>query len=212
MHALMTDPENTQILVTKAKKGDRPAFDRLVEKNRDRLRSRVESWAQFQLGPRLDVDEVLQETFIRAFAAIDRFEWRDEDAFFRWLCGVAKKGLADVARSARRDSIKRGANVSVGDVPVADPTPSKVLQRGERFDRLEVALRKLSPDYRDALLLSRVEGLTVKEIGKRMGRSSDAVKHLIARGLRELKRHFGDTESFQLVDRELRAEVEEDAD
>ena len=102
--------------------------------------------------------------------------------------------------------------MSVGDVPVADPTPSKVLQRGERFDRLEVALRKLSPDYRDALLLSRVEGLTVKEIGKRMGRSSDAVKHLIARGLRELKRHFGDTESFQLVDRELRAEVEEDAD
>lgn len=212
MQPAMMEHDNSRILVGRAQAGDRGAFDALVEKNRDRLRSRIESWARFQLGPRLDIDEVLQETFVRAFSALSRFEWQDENAFFRWLCGVGKKALAEVARTERRHAIRRGAAVSVERVPSPDPAPSKTLQRGERFDRLEEALRRLSPDYRRALLLSRIEGLTVKEIGARMGRSPDAVKHLIARGLRDLRRHFGDTESFELVDRRLQAEAEGDAD
>jgi RNA polymerase sigma-70 factor (ECF subfamily) len=203
----MRDPEATQILIDKAKGGDRAAFDDLIERFRSRLRSRLESWSQFQLGPRLDVEDVLQGIFLRAFRAIDHFEWQDDDAFFRWLCGIAKRALADEARASWRETLKKAEAIPDG-FPVSGPTPSRILRREERLHRLERALQKLNPDYRQALLLSRIEGLTMKEIGERLGRSTDSVKHLIARGLRELKKQFGDTESFHLADRPLEVEGE----
>ncbi len=209
----MIDPEPTRILVEKARDGDRAAFDTLVAKFRSRLRSRVESWSQFQLGPRLDVDEVLQDTFIQAFRGLARFEWQhDDDAFFRWVCGVAKNVIAGSARDARRAARKAGNQVDIGDLPTAGPTPSQVLQRGERFDRLRAALDKLSPDYRKVLLLSRLEGLTMRDIAERMDRTPNAVKHLISRALLELRKHFGDTESLHLADGMLKTEESKDGE
>ena len=49
--------------------------------------------------------------------------------------------------------------------------------------------------------MSRIEGLRIGEIAERTGRSVDAVKQLLLRGLRSLKRNFGDTESLHLPDR-----------
>ncbi|MBN1419388.1 MAG: sigma-70 region 4 domain-containing protein, partial [Planctomycetes bacterium] len=62
------------------------------------------------------------------------------------------------------------------------------------------------PEYREAIRLARIEGLKVKEIAERLGKSPGAVKHLLARGLKELRRRFGETESFHLPDRNLRME------
>lgn len=76
-----------------------------------------------------------------------------------------------------------------------------MLRRHERFDRLEAAVKKLTPEYRQVVLLSRIEGLSAKEIADRMNRSPNAVRHLIVRALRELRAHFGDTESLHLPDR-----------
>ena len=73
----------------------------------------------------------------------------------------------------------------------------------ERFDRLERSLEKLQPDHRRVLVLSRIEGLTVKQIAEQLDRSPRTVKYFLACALRELKRHFGDTESFHLPDRQL---------
>ena len=71
-------------------------------------------------------------------------------------------------------------------------------------------LSGLSPDHRKAIILSRIEGLKVREIATRMHRSTDAVKKLLARGLLQLKRSFGDTESFHLPDRAFNVEGVED--
>jgi RNA polymerase sigma factor (sigma-70 family) len=100
--------------------------------------------------------------------------------------------------------------VIAGKLPAQDPTASQILRRGDRFDRLRDALDKVSPDYRQALILSRIEGLTMKEIAGRMGRSPNSVKHLIARALRELKERFGDTDSFHLENRHLEAGEQRD--
>jgi len=72
------------------------------------------------------------------------------------------------------------------------------LRRAERFDRLREALQALPPDYRQAILLVRLDGLRVKEAAMRMQRTPKAVTHLLARGLRMLKQGFGDTESLGL--------------
>lgn len=199
MHEEMDD----EILVERAKSGDRLAFDEMVGACEPRLRSRIERWAQLRIGPRLDIDDVLQETFVRALRSIASFEPRGEDALFRWLCGIAKNALADSARKTTREAVKRAEGIRVSGLAKAGATQSQALRREERFERLAAALERLPQDYREALTLARLDGLTVKEIAAKMDRTPKAVKHLIARGLRELRRVFGETESLHLPDREL---------
>ena len=81
-----------------------------------------------------------------------------------------------------------------------------MLRREERFERLQKALESLPPDYREAIRLSRIEGLKTVEIAERMGRSREAVKQLIFRALRRLRESFGDTESLHLPDRKFDTE------
>ena len=194
MNALMDDQERTVILVDQAKAGDREAFDRLFARFQGRLRSTVESWSRFQLGAKIGVDDLLQESFVRAFRSLERFEWQGDDSFFRWLCGIAKRALAQAIQEQRTGQ-GTGNHSSVAG---SGPTQSKISRRVERFERLEEALQSLTPEYREVLLLSRVEGLKTKEIAARMNRSPNAVKHLIARALRALRSGFGDTESLNL--------------
>jgi RNA polymerase sigma factor (sigma-70 family) len=72
------------------------------------------------------------------------------------------------------------------------------MRREERWERLEKSLAALSPDHREVIRLARIEGLEVREIAARMGRTPSAVKNLLLRALKELKRSFGDTESLRL--------------
>jgi RNA polymerase sigma-70 factor (ECF subfamily) len=88
--------------------------------------------------------------------------------------------------------------------PPSQISAGRALRREERFERLEKALRGLSPDHREVIVLARIEGLQMKEIAERLGRSNSAVKNLLLRALKELKSSFGDTESFHLPDRSLK--------
>ena len=64
-------------------------------------------------------------------------------------------------------------------------------------------LEKLRAEHRQVLLLSRIEGLTVNDIATRMERSPSTIKYFLTCALQELKKHFGDTESFHLPDRQF---------
>lgn len=202
----MSDQLPTQSLIERAKNGDREAFDKLATAFRDRLFSSVQNWSKFQLGPAVDTEEVLQETLIRAHRSLDRFKWENEDSFVRWLCGIAKHALAQVGKDARR-----GERRAVDDrQEKSDASPSRCFRRNERFDRLEAALEKLTPEHREAILLCRIKGLTSTEVAGRMNCSPAAVRQLLVRALRELKKNFGDTESLHLPDRQLKVEGEDD--
>ena len=89
------------------------------------------------------------------------------------------------------------------EVDVADSgvSASKAERRNERLERFEKALNQLSPDYRQAIVLSRIEGLSIEEVARRMNRSPNAVSHILLRALRKLRARFGDTESLHLPDR-----------
>ena len=67
-------------------------------------------------------------------------------------------------------------------------------------------MERLRPEERAALRLSRVEGLKVSEVAKRLNKTESAVKSLITRSLRKLRESFGDTESLHLPDRGLNSE------
>ena len=89
------------------------------------------------------------------------------------------------------------------DVSVKDPSQARLMRRDERFDRLQEAFRQLSPEYRQVISLARIEGLGLKDVAQRMGRSHAAARKLLCRALRSLKESFGDTESLHLPARHL---------
>jgi RNA polymerase sigma-70 factor (ECF subfamily) len=80
------------------------------------------------------------------------------------------------------------------------------LRREERLQRLEAALRELSPEHREVIVLSRIENLPLAEVAERMERTPVAVSGLLLRALRKLRAAFGETESFALPARGLSGE------
>ncbi len=201
MTGAMVEPSRVENLVEKARTGDREAFDDLVRSFETRLRSSVERQVGSG-GGAAEVDEVVQETFALAFESIGRFEWKDEASFFAWLSRIARNVAIDRAKDSRRRRY-----LELPDrLPAGGASPSRVMRRDERLDRLEKAIAKLPPDYREVIRLSQFDWLKVKEIARRMNRSEYAVKHLMARALRRLRESFGDTESLSLPDRPLNVE------
>lgn len=198
MRGIAVARHETERLVRDAKAGDRSAFDELVEIHGDRLAS----WVRTRLGERArratEVEDVLQDTYVRAFEALDRFTWRHEHSFFRWLCTIAEHLIWNASRKRSHAQLKL-----VSDPPASGVSPSRNMRRHERFERLESSLDDLKPREREALGLSRFEGLTAREIAARMNVSEITVKRLLSRGLERLRKSMGDTESLHLPDRRL---------
>ncbi len=202
MQSSRTPPPEIQ----RAQAGDRDAFNGLVEGVRSRLEALIRSRLNPSLQQAVEVQDAFQETVLRAIGGMERFEWRGEDSFFRWLGGIAVNIVFENAARGRR----RGDAPPLDEVPVDVVSPSRALRREERFDRLQDALSSLSAEYRQVLVLVRLEGLPIKEVARRMDRSYKAVSHLLFRATRKLREVFGDTESLQLPDRRFTHEGGED--
>lgn len=205
MGEAMAIQEPTTDLVAKARTGDRQAFGALAERYRSRLLRQIESRMGAGVRTKLAADDVLQETFAVALESIERLSCEGDEGVYRWFAGIAEHVISNAARtkSGRWLEIKR-------DVSAGGSSPSQHLRRNERFERLQGALKALSAEHREALLLSRVEGLKIAEIAERMNRSPNAVYKLIARALVEVRRIFGDTDSLNLPDRTLEFEEPRD--
>ncbi|MBN1441330.1 MAG: sigma-70 family RNA polymerase sigma factor, partial [Planctomycetes bacterium] len=151
---------------------------------------------------RLDLDEIVQDTFVRAYESLRSFRGDDIPSFARWLMGIARIAVIRAASPPGAGQLALGDGIAAE----AGASPSAALRREERFERLQVSLDTLTGDYREVLYLARIEGLSMKEIADRMGRSPEAVKKLFGRALAKLRERFGDTESFHLPDRQLHLE------
>lgn len=206
MDIQMAFRDSTEDLVYRAKDGDRAAFDVLVERFHERLRGFVDSRLGEHLRPKVDVDDILQDAYVRALESLDGFSWKDEQSFYSWLRGIAEHVVLYAAQKYRREE------APIKSAPAAgDPSPSRARRREERFERLQAALTGLSVDHQEVIRLARLERLRIGEIAKRMNRSEDAVHQLLARALRKLKTSFGDTESLHLPNRSLTRKEEDDA-
>ena len=198
--------EEEQALVGRAGQGNREAFDTLVARSREELESHVASRLGGRLRGKLERDDLLQETVARALESIGRFEWQGDGSFRRWLFGIAENVTREAARKLRR-----GPDLEAfPDLPGTDSSPSKHVRRSERFERLQEAIRRLSPDHRRVILLVRIEGLTIREVAERMERSVSSVKNLLLRAMRAMRETLPDTESLTLPPRRLESEEEDD--
>ena len=191
-------------LIEKAQAGERSAFDRIAGESHSRLAAFVRSRLGEDLRSRHEVEDVAQETFLRAYRSIGRFRWQGDGSFLRWVTSIAELLILDLARAAARP-----VNSAVDlrrDLPGDQAPPERGLRREERFDRFERAYHALSPEHQEVIRLARLEGLQVTEVADRLGRSQSAVRHLLLRALQKLRVAFGEeTESLHLPPRRIDA-------
>jgi RNA polymerase sigma-70 factor, ECF subfamily len=193
----MVKPLDPQELIEAAKTGDRQAFETLGLQERTRIRALVASRLNAHIVFGVAVDDVYQETLLRAYESIVAFKYKGKDSLLHWMGGIAENVILHLGRKRARER----RTVFDEDVPARDVSPSRTLRREERFHRLEDALEKLSPEHREVIMLLRIKGFTIGQTAEQMGRSRDAVKKLLYRALKQLKSLFGDTESFHLPGR-----------
>ncbi|MGH9827816.1 MAG: RNA polymerase sigma factor [Blastocatellia bacterium] len=184
---------STHDIVRRVKDGDRDAFSDLFAKYRNRLAVVV----HFRLGQDLrrfvDVDDVLQEALLEAYKDIEKFEYRGPGAFMNWLARIADHVIADLARSQGR--AKRAAEVvrfrsegnPEGPEPVDSITPSRIFRENEELAQLIAKLNKLPEDYRIAIVLAKIEGVTTRELAERLGKSSEAAALLLHRAIKRFR-------------------------
>jgi RNA polymerase sigma-70 factor, ECF subfamily len=194
------EPSDVRVLVERARAGDRPAFDELALKFRPAITALIVRRLGGTLRQAASVEDVLQETMVRAFGSLDRFKWPEGEGesggagggdratpFLRWLGGIAVRIILEHARRLRRPSpIALDRDIPDGD----DVSPGRALARRERLERFEAALGRLSEDHRTVLRLVRLEGLPLGEVARRMGRSPNAISQLALRALRSLRREL----------------------
>ncbi len=191
----MVADDSTRDLVRLAQTGDRDAFQKLVKRFQSRLEHQIQSRMRTTPRATVEMEDILQETFIGAFESIKKLKWQGEESFYRWLASIAEHLIWAAARREAKSPLRLEH-----EVPAKDSSPSKNVRRDERFDRLQNALNNLSDAHRTVIVLARLERLNMQEIARRMGRSPNAVKKLLARALLEMRQSFGDTESLHWVD------------
>ena len=173
------------MLVERTIAGDTGAFELLVIKYQRRIQRLIGRMVR-------DVDlveDIAQETFIRAYRALHQF--RGESQFYTWLYRIAVNTARKFLMELKRDpTVSESAFKSdddgdetfwTGNEPTADETPESVLAAKEVATALNQALEALPEELRQALTLREIEGLTYEEISEVMACPIGTVRSRIFR-------------------------------
>jgi len=157
--ALSPDADETELL-ERARNGDSQAFGALVE----RYQRRVVGVAQAVVHNQDDAVELAQETFVRAYENLSKFESRS--SFSTWLYRIAANLAIDFRRREGRHQVLRGedAETEINRIPSPRGDSYQETARTELSQRINGALKELTSEHRAVILLREVEGLSYDEI------------------------------------------------
>jgi RNA polymerase sigma-70 factor (ECF subfamily) len=184
---------STHDLVQRVKAGDSQAFEGLFAKYRSRLAVLIHYKMGQDLRRLVDVDDILQETLMKAYRDIARFEYRSPGSFMSWLARIAEHVIMDLARSQGRQKREaelvnfRSDSNPGGPEPVDSLTPSRIIRENEALARLIEQLDQLPEDYRNVILLAKVEGLNTAAVAARLGKSREATSLLLHRAIKRFR-------------------------
>lgn len=177
----MSQPENVELVMC-LKAGDQAAFAQLVEENA----SKIYGLALRMMGNEADAEDVLQETFLSAFKAIDQFEERS--SLSTWLFRIASN--AALMRLRRKEpelvSVDEPVETDDGDLMPRQffdfcCLPEDYLMRGEAREELARAIEELPPTLRSVFVLRDIEGFSTEETADTLDLSISAVKSRLMR-------------------------------
>jgi RNA polymerase sigma-70 factor (ECF subfamily) len=159
--------------VARCQRGDRKAFDELVR----RYQHRVYRYVLRMTGSREESLELTQEALFKAFQALPG--WQPTAQFRTWLFNIAGHAAIDALR--RRRHVEYVPLDDYAEPAGAEPGPEGRSLLDERCRQLEEALARVPPEYRQALLLREVEGMSYDEIAQTLAVPEGTVKSRIAR-------------------------------
>ena len=193
----------TRQLVALAKGGDESAVDQLCRVYTERVRWMVRLRMGKEIRRKLDSMDVVQDVLIHALGGITDFTYENEGDFVRWLSRIAENALRDnwkrfhaekryIRKEVRLDDRGPTTGGSSGGAPgpIDATTPSVIMSRKEDLARLEQAIDELKPEYREVIVLTRIEGLSYQEVGNRLSKNSEAVRKLVFRAMSALTRIY----------------------
>ena len=192
-------------MILDAKASGASALGTLLELYRNYLRL----LARIEIGRRLqgkvDASDIVQETFLEAHRHFPRFEGSEEPQFVHWLRQILAAKVANLVRhyfgTQARDirleqelaaELDNSSRMLGHELAASIASPSQDAVRREQAVLLADALERLPEDYREAIVLRHLEGLTFPEISQRMQRSQDSVEKLWLRALARLRQVFGE--------------------
>ncbi len=182
-----TATSGDQQLVAAARSGSRTAFNELCHLYSRRLYKKTLSITRNAQ----DAEDALQESFLRAFLALESFEGRA--SFYTWLTSIAINSALGVLRKHRRrpeislDSTSRQEEESVlEELRALAPNPEQIFEQQQRHAKLMKAIRRLPVNLREAVQTRLTEDCSVKEIANRLNISPAAAKSRLHRARRRL--------------------------
>jgi RNA polymerase sigma-70 factor (ECF subfamily) len=168
--------ERERELVRLAQSGEEAAFEELIRRHQQRVFGLVNGI----LRRREDVEDVVQQVFLKVFVSLKRFDQRS--AFSTWLYKISVNECWDYLRKKKVRPLMYEADLSedqvsrLDGVVSADRPPESPSERAEARDLLERMLEKLSDEDRQLLILKEVEGFSVQELAEMLDLNVNTVK------------------------------------
>ena len=188
LHVSGTDRGSDSALVLAARRGDTRAFDELF----CRHKRRVLAVAQRITNNHEDAEDVVQESFHKAFLHLDNFQ--EMSQFSTWLTRIAMNEALMLLRRRRRvlevfpdgpdDGLKSVSEAFVDE----SPSPEETCWRRERAELLTKAINRLGPKLQRTIFLRDIEERSIQETARILGTFVCAVKARVFQGRRRLRR------------------------
>ena len=189
----------TRHLVALAQEGDESALNQLCKVYGMRVLWIIRLRMGRELRSKLESMDLVQDVLMSALKDLGTFKYKTEGDLLRWLSRIAENRLRghlqrfhankrDIRKEVRLNGYRPTAEDSVVTAldAVVTTTPSAIMSKREDLDKLAKAIDALKPEYRQVIVLTKIEGLSYKEIGEKLGKSADAARMLFSRAMAAL--------------------------
>ena len=177
----MTSPADDAQLLALIAEGDHEAFTQVMQAHEDK----VFSVCLRILHDRSNALDATQETFLTVFRKAAQFEGKAQAG--TWIYRIAVNTCYDQLRRAKR----RRADALPDHYDPADPSAEEALTSAALRPEIHAALAELPPEFRSAIVLADIEGLSLPDVAQVLGIPVGTVKSRLFRGRRVLARHLG---------------------
>lgn len=180
-----SDSARMMDLVERAQAGEADAFGRLYDQYSDT----VYRYIYYRVGGKATAEDLTSETFLRALRRISTFTWQGRD-FGAWLVTIARNLVADHFKSSRfRLEVTTGEMLDANEV---ERSPEDSVLESSPTPRSYRPCERLNPQQQECVTLRFLQGLSVAETARVMGKNEGAIKTLQYRAVRTLARLLPD--------------------
>lgn len=179
-------PHAPDVIIERCLNGDQAAWEEIVRQ----YRRKVFNIAYKFVGRHDQAEDLTQDVFLKLYKSLDTFDRRAN--FQTWLISVSRNLCIDHYRSVRKEREAINRDVDPSDLPAVSPNPAADtrLEYQDRVRLLRLALDRLAPTLRSAVMLRDIQELSYQEIADRLHLPEGTVESRINRGRTELARQI----------------------